>query len=150
MMIGASMSPDAFLPLALGLVLLCLKALMLGMATAAMRGRHKRFINPEDAAWLSGEAVGLGDDPGARIGRAHRNDLENLLIFFILASIYLVRGGPPVAAWMYTGTFLLARFVHTLAYLTATPALRRNSYAVAFFTLLALAVHDVVLIFPPF
>ncbi|MGG2362828.1 MAPEG family protein, partial [Salmonella enterica] len=76
----------------------CLKALLLGTATAAMRGKHKRFINAEDAVWLGGEAVGLDTDPGARIGRSHRNDLENLLLFAILASIYLALGGPAVAA----------------------------------------------------
>lgn len=60
----------AFLPLAVTLVLLCLKALFLGTATAAARCKHKRFINAEDAVWLGGEAVGVDADPGARIGPA--------------------------------------------------------------------------------
>lgn len=136
----------AFLPFAVTLILLCLKALLLGTATAAMRGKHKRFINAEDAAWLGGETVGLDADPGARIGRSHRNDLENLLLFAVLASIFLAVGGPTVAAWIYSGTFLLTRFGHTLAYLTTRPALRRNCYMLGFFVILALAVHCLLLL----
>lgn len=144
----SSMQPlnAAFLPFAATLVFLCLKALLLGTATAAMRGKHKRFINAEDAVWLGGEAVGLDADPGARIGRSHRNDLENLLLFAVLASMYLALGGPAVAAWIYSGVFLFARFGHTLAYLASRPALRRNCYMLGFFVILALAAHCLLML----
>ena len=38
---------------AVACVLLLLKAQILGAATAATRGRLKKFINPEDARWLA-------------------------------------------------------------------------------------------------
>ena len=37
--------------------LLVLKAQVLGAATAATRGKLKKFINSEDAVWLGGEHV---------------------------------------------------------------------------------------------
>lgn len=143
---SALTSNGAFLPFASTLVILCMKALILGMATAAARGKHKRFINPEDAAWLGGETVKADADPIARIGRSHRNDLENLLLFAALSGIYLALHGSAVAAWIYGGTFLIARFGHTLAYLTSRPMIRRNFYSLGFLAIFAMAVHDLILL----
>jgi hypothetical protein len=60
--------------------LLVLKAQILGASTAAMRGKLKKFLNPDN------ERV-------QRIFRTHRNDLENVLPFFISRSLFLASGG---------------------------------------------------------
>src|SRR5258707_15557785 len=91
-----------------GLVTLALglKALLLGAATAATRGRLKQFLNAEDAQWLKGAHVNPDPEVVARIGRAHRNDLENLLLFTTAGGLYVAVEGPQLAGLVYCGLFL--------------------------------------------
>lgn len=133
---------------AFGIVLLVLsaKALLLGMATAARRGSLKSFINQEDAAWLEGAYVPADPEPIARIGRAHRNDLENLLLFAIVGTVLLKVDGNPAASLGYSSAFLLSRIGHTFAYLTARPLFRRNAYTLGFIVILAMIIHSAVAI----
>jgi uncharacterized MAPEG superfamily protein len=44
----------------------------------------------------------------------------------------------------YCGFFLLARLLHTPAYLTGRPMLRRNSYALGFVVIAVMSVHAAV------
>lgn len=129
-----------------GLVTLTLglKALLLGAATAATRGRLKQFLNAEDAARLKGEHVNPDPEAVARIGRAHRNDLENLVLFAIAGGLYVAADGPQFWGLIYCGLFLLARLHHTLAYLAARPLLRRNAYTLGFLVIVAISVHAAV------
>jgi glutathione S-transferase len=128
-----------FVSLTLGL-----KALMLGAATAATRGRLKQLLNAEDARWLKGAHVNPDPEPIARIGRAHRNDLENLLLFAICGAFYVASGASQPAGFAYCGLFLLARLLHTLAYLTSRPLFRRNAYTVGVLVIAAMSVHPAV------
>lgn len=125
----------------LALLLLCLKALILGAATAATRGRIKQFINAEDAVWLKGTHVEFDSEAVARTGRTHRNDLENLLVFAIAGAVYLAAGASEIAGIIYTGLFVIARLLHTFAYLSGRPLLRRNAYTLGFFVIAAMSVH---------
>src|SRR5262249_13059899 len=118
-----------------------LKALALGTVTAATRGRLKSFLNAEDAGWLGGAHVNPDPEAVARFGRAQRNDLENLLPFFICGLLYVLAGGPPLAGYVYCGLFLASRFLHTAAYLNARPMLRRNAYSLGFLVILVIGVH---------
>ncbi len=129
-----------------GLVTLALglKALLLGAATAATRGRLKQFLNAEDAAWLKGAHVDPDPEAVARIGRAHRNDIENLVLFAIAGGLYVAVGASPLAGLVYCGLFLLARALHTFAYLTARPLLRRNTYTLGFLVIAVMSVHAAV------
>ena len=129
---------------AITLSLLSLKALFLGMATAAQRGRLKTFINTEDASWLGGVYAA---DPEAvsRIGRCHRNDLENLILFAISGVVFVALGGGLIASLIYCLSFLTARGIHTIAYLCAWPLLRRNAYTGGFLAICALSIHCIVL-----
>lgn len=130
----------------LALLLLGLKALVLGAATAATRGRIKQFINAEDAAWLKGTHVELDSEAVARIGRAHRNDLENLLVFAIAGAIYLAAGASEIAGIIYSGLFVIARLLHTFAYLSGRPLLRRNAYTLGFFVIAVMTIHAAVVL----
>jgi uncharacterized MAPEG superfamily protein len=139
-------APDLMLFVVYGLVTLTLgmKALALGVATAATRGRLKQFLNAEDAAWLNGAHVNPDPEPVARIGRAHRNDLENLLLFAISGALYVAAGSSPVAGMAYCGLFLLARLAHTFAYLASRPMLRRNAYTIGFLVVVVMSVHAAI------
>lgn len=129
-----------------GLVTLTLglKALVLGAATAAKRGSLKQFLNAEDAHWLKGVHVNPDPEQVARIGRAHRNDLENLLLFAICGAFYVASGASQLAGFAYCGLFLLARLLHTFAYLTGRPLLRRNAYTLGFVIIAVMSVHAAV------
>ena len=46
-----------------------------------------------------------------------RNDLENIPIFLFLGLIYVTLGCWPEGAFMYFTIFIIARILHTIAYL---------------------------------
>jgi len=136
--------PLLFAVFALVIIALGLKALMLGVATAATRGRLKQFINAEDAEWLKGAHVNPDAEPVARIGRAHRNDLENLLLFATSGTLYVASGASQLAGLVYCGLFLAARLLHTFAYLSGRPRLRRNAYTLGFLVIAAMSLHTAI------
>jgi uncharacterized MAPEG superfamily protein len=126
---------------AVACALLVLKAQVLGAATAATRGGLKKFINPEDAAWLGGEHVNPDDERVQRIFRAHRNDLENLLPFFVGGTLYILSGAATTAGAAYFGVFLLARYAHTFAYLKQKARLRRDAFTLGWLVTIVMSIH---------
>lgn len=122
-------------------VLLSLKALFLGAAAASTRGKLKSFLNAEDATWLGGAHVNPDPESVARLGRAQRNDLENLLPFFACGLLFVFFEGSRFAGYVYCGAFLIGRILHTLAYLAARPMLRRNAYTLGFLVIAIMGIH---------
>ncbi len=141
-----TINPSLFAVFGLTTILVSLKALVLGTLTAATRGKLKSFINAEDAAWLGGAHINPDPEAVARLGRAQRNDLENLLPFFICGLFYALCGGQPTMGYVYCGAFLVSRILHTIAYVSARPMLRRNTYTVGFLTILAVGIHAAILL----
>lgn len=121
--------------------LLVTKAQVLGAATAAIRGKLKKFLNPEDAAWLGGEHVTPDDELVQRIARAHRNDLENLLPFFVGGALYLHIGAATAIGAAYFCAFFLARYAHTYAYLKQKARMRRDAFTVGWLVTIAMSIH---------
>jgi glutathione S-transferase len=117
------------LPFAAALVLLVYKAQILGAATAATRGKLGQFITQEDAEWLGGEYAFPDAPEVRRLGRMHMNDLEALVPFLIVGSLYLVSGASQTAGLVYFSLFPLVRLVHSFAYATRRPRLRRDAFA---------------------
>jgi uncharacterized MAPEG superfamily protein len=134
-------TPALFAAFAVVCTLLVLKAQMLGAATAATRGKLKRFLNAEDAAWRGGAHVSPDDESVQRIFRTHRNDLENLLPFFISGWLYTVSGGPLMLGEVYFAAFLLTRYAYSFAYLTQKPRLRRDTYTIGWLVTIVMGVH---------
>lgn len=122
-------------------VLLLLKAQILAAATAATRGKLKKFINEEDARWLGGEYVNPDDDRVQRIFRAHRNDLENLLPFFAGGALYLASGASVTVGIVYFSIFLFARYGHTYAYLKRKARLRRDAFTAGWLVNMVMSLH---------
>lgn len=138
----SSLSGSALLAVfAVVCALLVLKAQVLGAVTAATRGRLKKFINPEDAVWLGGEHANPDDERVQRIFRAHRNDLENLLPFFVGGTIYILSGAATTAGAAYFGVFLLARYAHTFAYLKQKARLRRDAFTLGWLVTIVMSIH---------
>ncbi len=123
------------------LVLETLKTLFLGTATALSRGKLQKFINKEDADWLGGEAVETDHPDTARVFRAQRNNLENLLPFFIAGCLYLLSGASPMVGMGYFVAFFIGRTLHTYAYLGKRAMLRRNTYSLAWLAIIAMCLH---------
>jgi len=98
-------------------------------------------MNAEDAAWLGGTHVSPDDESVQRIFRTHRNDLENLLPFFISGWLYTVSGGPLMLGEVYFAAFLLARYAYSFAYLTQKPRLRRGTYTIGWLVTIVTGVH---------
>lgn len=130
-----------FTVFALVLIAESLKTLLLGTATAYTRGQLKLFLNQEDADWLGGSAVEVEHPGPARLFRAHRNNLENLVPFLAIGGTYLASGASAAAGMVYFAGFFIARSVHTVAYLGKRPALRRNSYSLAWLLLILTGLH---------
>lgn len=123
------------------LVVETLKTLLLGTATAFNRGKLQKFMNQEDADWLGGIAIEVDDPIPGRLMRAHRNNLENLLPFFIGGLLYVIASANSVAGTVYMVAFLVGRTTHTYAYLSKRAMLRRNAYTLAWLAIIAMTLH---------
>lgn len=130
-----------FAVFAVVLVVETIKTLFLGTATALTRRKLHKFINPEDAAMLGGEAVEIDHPDAARVFRAQRNNLENLLPFLIAGSLYLVSGANHLVGMAYFVAFFVGRTLHTYAYLGKRAMMRRNVYSLAWLAIIAMSVH---------
>jgi uncharacterized MAPEG superfamily protein len=137
----AIMMKPEMVVLVLVLVVESLKALLLGMFTALMRGKTGKFINKEDAEWLGGEVLSADAPEAGRFFRAQRNALENLLTFTVLAFCFILVEGSGLAAIVYFIIFSLSRLLHCYAYLACKAMMRRNAYSIGFFIQILLALH---------
>jgi len=92
------------------------------------------------AAGLSGVERGLA---------AHRNDLENIPIFLVLAILLFISGphsskNSHFAHILYLAIFTAARLVHTLAYLVGVQPYRSLSFGVGILVSAVAACHLVM------
>ncbi|KYN19449.1 PREDICTED: microsomal glutathione S-transferase 1-like [Trachymyrmex cornetzi] len=96
--------------------ILVLKLLVMMPLTARQRIRKNAFANQEDAMH-SGKGKVVYDDPDVeRVRRAHLNDLENILPWFIVTYLWLGTGPSAWLAKILIRTFVLARVGHTASY----------------------------------
>ncbi|XP_055613815.1 microsomal glutathione S-transferase 1-like, partial [Uranotaenia lowii] len=75
------------------------------------------FANPEDAATVSRKLQPVFNDPDVeRVRRAHRNDLENILPYFLVSFLYLLTGPSVAFAANLIRAAALGRILHSLVY----------------------------------
>ncbi|EDW30980.1 GL15178 [Drosophila persimilis] len=94
---------------------LVVKMLLMSLLTAVQRFRFKIFPNQEDLFFKNTE-VQFNDPHVERVRRAHRNDMENILPYFIMALIYISTNPDATVACNLFRVASLARIVHTLVY----------------------------------
>lgn len=113
-------------------VVLGLNMLALATVTAGTRARANEAINPEDVALNRTARVVYdeGNELTARIRRAHRNALENVVLFLATGLLLPLVGAPLWAAAPLYAVFVAARLVHSLAYVSARQPWRTASYGV--------------------
>ncbi|XP_055608577.1 microsomal glutathione S-transferase 1-like [Uranotaenia lowii] len=111
------LDPELFRTYAFWSVVLVLKMLLMSALTSLTRIRKKVFANPEDAATVSRKLQPVFNDPDVeRVRRAHRNDLENILPYFLVSFLYLLTGPSVAFAANLIRAAALGRILHSLVY----------------------------------
>jgi len=89
------------------------------------------FANEEDFTLASSKAKVVFDDPDVeRVRRAHLNDIESIVPWFIITYLWLSTGPSPWLAKILIRTFVLSRIGHTISYIILSQQPMR---AIAFF-----------------
>lgn len=113
---------------------LVFKLLAMIPLTARQRFGKQVFANPEDirvASSTPSKAKVAYDDPDVeRVRRAHRNDLENVVPWFIITYIWLGTEPSVTLAKILIRTFVLSRIAHTLSYAVLS---QQPTRAISFF-----------------
>ncbi|XP_043284765.1 microsomal glutathione S-transferase 1-like [Venturia canescens] len=109
---------------------LVLKLLAMVPLTGRYRFGKRIFAAPEDCGTLRNSKVVYDDPDIERVRRCHRNDLENILPWFIGTYVYLGTNPSYYLASMLIRIFALSRIAHTLSYVIFQT---QPSRAIAFF-----------------
>jgi uncharacterized MAPEG superfamily protein len=130
----------AFTAYAIATLILVLNMMLLWGMSGSVRGKVKSVPNPEDAdAIVKGAAVSLTDPPEvARVLRAHRNAVDNILPFLFLGLIYVMLGAPVLIAQIIFGVFTAARVLHSIVYIAGKQPWRSLIYLISVLAMLAL------------
>ncbi|XP_068141121.1 microsomal glutathione S-transferase 1-like isoform X2 [Drosophila tropicalis] len=114
------------------------KMLLMSLLTALQRFRYKIFPNEEDLFFKNLE-VKFDDPHVERVRRAHRNDMENILPYFIMSLIYISTNPSQAIACNLFRVASVARIVHTLVY--AVYPVPQPSRILAFATMLCITFY---------
>ncbi|XP_072757122.1 microsomal glutathione S-transferase 1 [Anoplolepis gracilipes] len=114
--------------------ILVLKLLAMAPLTARQRFAKKVFSNEEDLKFADGKGKVAHNDPDVeRVRRAHQNDLENILPWFIITYLWLGTGPAPWLAKILIRTFVFTRITHTISYIfLAQQPIRALAFFVGF------------------
>src|ERR1043165_8262854 len=90
-------------------LLLVLKMAAVGTYTSILRLGRNVYATPEDYALQGLARKTTVDEDIERVRRAHRNDLENILPFFVIGFLFVLTGPSYTAAAVYLIGYLVAR-----------------------------------------
>lgn len=124
--------------------ILAMKMLLDGTHTSVARIRNRAFVNTEDAANFGGGASDIEHPAVAHSLRIHRNDMENIPLFFAVGLAFVLAGASASAAWWYCWTFTVARLLHWVSYLNHLQPWRAIFYFVGYGCILGMAVQLVL------
>ena len=129
MMRDALLANPALRLFAIVSLILVLKMAAVGLYTSTMRIGRKVFATPEDYA-LQGLQTRAASDPDIeRVRRAHQNDLENILPFFVVGFFFALTRPPLLAAEILFIGFAVARILHSVFYIRAMQPHRTIAFA---------------------
>ncbi|MGY1882896.1 MAPEG family protein [Pseudomonas reactans] len=109
-------------------LVLCLKMFAISAYQGVFRLRLKAFTNPEDARFFDRATHGEELPQVTRAAKAWRNDLENIPLFFVLGGLCVALETSNVATRGMFCAFVIARVLHTLAYLARWQPWRTVAY----------------------
>lgn len=87
------------------------------------------------------ELVPVEDERVLRAQRAHRNALENVVLFFVVGALYALTSPSATAAWIYSGVFVGSRVLHSFFYLNAIQPWRTAAFGIGSAAIVGMAVH---------
>jgi glutathione S-transferase len=103
---------------ALTTVILFFKMFANSVVQGVGRVSTKTFVTAEDARFFAHAPPAPDEAPIVkRAAMVWRNDLENIPIFLFLGLIYVTLGCWPGGVFIYFTIFIIARILHTIAYL---------------------------------
>ena len=114
---NALLNNPVFLIYAIACLVLCANLLFLWGYSGATRGRTRTAMNEEDAARFGGSLTQTDPPSVARILRAHRNAQANIYPFLFLGLVFVLAGGGAGTARIIFAIFVVARLLHSYAYL---------------------------------
>lgn len=113
-------------------IVLGLNLLVLANNTALTRAFAGEAVNPEDRRLNATASVVYegGNELTQRYRRAHRNALENVLLFLATGLLLPLVGAPLWAAGPLFAIFVVSRLVHSVAYIRALQPWRTLGFGV--------------------
>ncbi len=127
--------------------ILAAKMLLMAPLTGRLRTSKGVFSSPEDVKLFKKGAVKTDDPDVQRVMNAHRNDMENIYLFFFVAALYMLTGPSKFAALNCFRAFTAARIAHTVAYVCGIPQPARGfSFGVGLVTL-AFMIGNILMTF---
>jgi uncharacterized MAPEG superfamily protein len=129
---------------ALVYLLLVLKIAAVGSYTSVLRLRRKVFATPEDYKLQGLTPRPIVDEDIERVRRAHQNDLENILPFFIVGLVYLMTRPSMLSAQIYGIGYLVARTLHSIFYIRSMQPHRTIAFTAGAVLTLAMLVQTLV------
>src|SRR5215467_11823741 len=108
--------------------LLVLKMAAVGTYTSILRLGRKVYATPEDYDLQHLPRRSTPDEDVERVRRAHRNDLENVLPFFVVGLLFLLTRPSYTAAAIYLIGYLVARVAHSIFYIRAMQPYRTIAF----------------------
>ncbi|CAD1476039.1 unnamed protein product, partial [Heterotrigona itama] len=131
--------PELFKTFAFWGSILAIKLLAMAPLTARYRFKNMAFSNIEDTKGLKGAKINTSDAEVERVRRAHLNDLENILIWYIVTFAWLTTGPSAWLATILIRSFVIARVGHTISYVILSKQPHR---ALAFFIGFLITVYQ--------
>ncbi|MGA8640414.1 MAPEG family protein [Candidatus Binatus sp.] len=127
---------------ALTTVILFFKMIAISVVQGVGRVNTKTFVTAEDARFFAQAPPALEEAPIVkRAAMAWRNDLENIPMFLFLGLIYVTVGCWPEGAYIYFTIFVIARILHTIAYLNGMQPWRTIFFTVGMFVCVTLSIQ---------
>jgi len=127
---------------ALTTVILFFKMFAISIVQGLGRLNTKTFVTAEDARFFAQVPPSPDEAPIVkRAQMAWRNDLENVPIFLFLGLIYVTLGCSPEGAYIYFTIFIVARILHTVAYLNGMQPWRTIFFTIGMIVCVALSIN---------
>jgi uncharacterized MAPEG superfamily protein len=125
-------------------ILLALKMVAVGSYTSVLRLRRRVYSTPEDYQLQGMTPTQARDEDIERVRRAHQNDLENILPFFVLGFLFLMTRPSLTAASIYLVGYLIARTLHSIFYIRSLQPHRTIAFTLGGVLTLAMIVQTLV------
>jgi prostaglandin-E synthase 1 len=132
---------------AVSVFVLAVKMYAVAIYTGSVRGKLKLALNPEDAKAFGAQQTNQEHPDVERVLRAHRNDMENIPLYFALGLVAVLAGAPALGLHICIGAFTVARVAHSLFYIKGVQPWRSASWGVGLLASLALGIMTLIRVF---